>query len=90
MLKALAGPFPDVAFCPTGGITADTAPQFLALPNVKVVRRLVADAGRRDGAAATGRASRALARDAQRSRAASAWRARSGVAQASRSISSIL
>jgi len=36
MLKALAGPFPDVVFCPTGGITAETAPQFLALPNVKV------------------------------------------------------
>lgn len=36
MLKGLAGPFPDVAFCPTGGITPETAPQFLALPNVKV------------------------------------------------------
>lgn len=36
MLKALAGPFADVMFCPTGGITAETAPQFLALPNVKV------------------------------------------------------
>jgi Entner-Doudoroff aldolase len=36
LLKALAGPFPDVAFCPTGGITPETAPQFLALPNVKV------------------------------------------------------
>ncbi len=36
MLKALAGPFPDVVFCPTGGITLETAPQFLALPNVKV------------------------------------------------------
>jgi len=36
MLKALAGPFSDVVFCPTGGITAQTAPQFLALPNVKV------------------------------------------------------
>jgi 2-dehydro-3-deoxyphosphogluconate aldolase / (4S)-4-hydroxy-2-oxoglutarate aldolase len=36
MLKALAGPFPDVMFCPTGGITPETAPQFLALPNVKV------------------------------------------------------
>jgi 2-dehydro-3-deoxyphosphogluconate aldolase/(4S)-4-hydroxy-2-oxoglutarate aldolase len=36
MLKALAGPFPDVVFCPTGGITPETAPQFLALPNVKV------------------------------------------------------
>lgn len=36
MLKALAGPFPDVVFCPTGGITVETAPQFLALPNVRV------------------------------------------------------
>ena len=36
MLKALSGPFADVAFCPTGGITPETAPQFLALPNVKV------------------------------------------------------
>ncbi len=36
LLKALAGPFPDVAFCPTGGITPDNAPQFLALPNVRV------------------------------------------------------
>src|SRR5690606_11653583 len=36
MLKALHGPFPDVAFCPTGGISAQTAPQFLALPNVRV------------------------------------------------------
>lgn len=37
MLKALAGPFPDVTFCPTGGITAETAPEFLALPNVACV-----------------------------------------------------
>jgi 2-dehydro-3-deoxyphosphogluconate aldolase / (4S)-4-hydroxy-2-oxoglutarate aldolase len=36
LLKALAGPFPDVAFCPTGGITPETALQFLALPNVRV------------------------------------------------------
>lgn len=36
LLKALGGPFPEVVFCPTGGITAETAPQFLALPNVKV------------------------------------------------------
>ena len=36
MLKALAGPFTDIVFCPTGGITAETAPQFLSLPNVKV------------------------------------------------------
>lgn len=36
MLKALAGPFPDVVFCPTGGLTPQNAPEFLALPNVKV------------------------------------------------------
>ena len=36
MLKALAGPFADVVFCPTGGVTIESAPQFLALPNVKV------------------------------------------------------
>ncbi len=36
LLKALTGPFPDVAFCPTGGITFETAPQFLSLPNVLV------------------------------------------------------
>jgi 2-dehydro-3-deoxyphosphogluconate aldolase/(4S)-4-hydroxy-2-oxoglutarate aldolase len=37
LLKALAGPFADVQFCPTGGITAQTARDFLALPNVRVV-----------------------------------------------------
>lgn len=36
LLKALAGPFPDVAFCPTGGITPQNAGDFLALPNVRV------------------------------------------------------
>ena len=37
MLKAFAGPFPEVAFCPTGGITAATASEYLALPNVVCV-----------------------------------------------------
>lgn len=37
MLKALGGPFPDVTFCPTGGISAATAAEFLALPNVACV-----------------------------------------------------
>ncbi|HEY6641553.1 bifunctional 4-hydroxy-2-oxoglutarate aldolase/2-dehydro-3-deoxy-phosphogluconate aldolase [Povalibacter sp.] len=37
MLKALAGPFPDVVFCPTGGITRATAPEFLGLPNVACI-----------------------------------------------------
>ena len=34
MLRALAAPFPDVSFCPTGGITRASAPEYLALPNV--------------------------------------------------------
>jgi 2-dehydro-3-deoxyphosphogluconate aldolase/(4S)-4-hydroxy-2-oxoglutarate aldolase len=34
MLKALGAPFPEVVFCPTGGITRATAPEFLALKNV--------------------------------------------------------
>jgi len=37
MLKALSSPFSDVVFCPTGGITRESAPDFLALPNVKCV-----------------------------------------------------
>jgi 2-dehydro-3-deoxyphosphogluconate aldolase/(4S)-4-hydroxy-2-oxoglutarate aldolase len=37
MLKAMAGPFPDVTFCPTGGITATNAPEFLTLPNVACI-----------------------------------------------------
>jgi 2-dehydro-3-deoxyphosphogluconate aldolase/(4S)-4-hydroxy-2-oxoglutarate aldolase len=37
MLKALGAPFPDVLFCPTGGISRATAPNFLALPNVVCV-----------------------------------------------------
>jgi 2-dehydro-3-deoxyphosphogluconate aldolase/(4S)-4-hydroxy-2-oxoglutarate aldolase len=37
MLKALGGPFADVLFCPTGGVTLESAPKFLALPNVGCV-----------------------------------------------------
>lgn len=37
MLKAFGGPFPDALFCPTGGITPETAPDYLALPNVACV-----------------------------------------------------
>lgn len=37
MLKALAGPFQDLYFCPTGGVDGKTAPDFLALPNVGCV-----------------------------------------------------
>lgn len=37
MLKAWSGPFFDVQFCPTGGVTLQNAPEFLALPNVVCV-----------------------------------------------------
>jgi 2-dehydro-3-deoxyphosphogluconate aldolase / (4S)-4-hydroxy-2-oxoglutarate aldolase len=37
MLQAFHGPFPTLKFCPTGGISAETAPNFLALPNVVCV-----------------------------------------------------
>ncbi|MET0279832.1 MAG: bifunctional 4-hydroxy-2-oxoglutarate aldolase/2-dehydro-3-deoxy-phosphogluconate aldolase [Steroidobacteraceae bacterium] len=37
MLKALHSVFPDVGFCPTGGIHQDNAAEFLALPNVRCV-----------------------------------------------------
>ena len=33
-LKAFASPFPQASFCPTGGVDAKTAPDYLALPNV--------------------------------------------------------
>jgi len=36
LLKGFSGPFSDVQFCPTGGVTVDSAPDFLALPNVPV------------------------------------------------------
>jgi 2-dehydro-3-deoxyphosphogluconate aldolase/(4S)-4-hydroxy-2-oxoglutarate aldolase len=49
MLKALAGPFSNVRFIPTGGITATTLAEYLRLPNVfavggswMVVPRLIA------------------------------------------------
>ena len=36
-LKAVAGPVPDVSFCPTGGITPGNAAEYLALANVACV-----------------------------------------------------
>lgn len=36
-LRAFHGPFPQVRFCPTGGIDARSAPEWLALPNVTTV-----------------------------------------------------
>lgn len=37
MLSALYGPFPQVKFCPTGGINLASAPEYLKLPNVLCV-----------------------------------------------------
>ena len=37
MLKAWSGPFGDIRFCPTGGVTVANAAEFLALPNVVCV-----------------------------------------------------
>ncbi|QTD98213.1 bifunctional 4-hydroxy-2-oxoglutarate aldolase/2-dehydro-3-deoxy-phosphogluconate aldolase [Streptomyces cyanogenus] len=36
-LRSLAGPLPQARFCPTGGIGPQTAPDYLALPNVGCV-----------------------------------------------------
>lgn len=50
-LKAISGPLPAIRFCPTGGISAEKAPDYLALPSVLCVggswiatRKMVADA----------------------------------------------
>jgi 2-dehydro-3-deoxyphosphogluconate aldolase/(4S)-4-hydroxy-2-oxoglutarate aldolase len=37
VLQALYGPFPQVRFCPTGGINAQSASAYLKLPNVACV-----------------------------------------------------
>lgn len=36
-LKALSGPLPEIRFMPTGGITVENAPDYLALPNVACI-----------------------------------------------------
>lgn len=37
MLKSIFGPLPQVKFCPTGGVSLKSAPNYLALPNVVCV-----------------------------------------------------
>ena len=37
MLKAISGPLPEVFFVPTGGITAETANDYLSLANVRAI-----------------------------------------------------
>ncbi len=64
-LRSVAAPVPAARFCPTGGITPASAPDYLALPNVGCVGGswlTPADAVRRgDWAAITGLAAQAAA-----------------------------
>ncbi|GAB3591452.1 hypothetical protein GCM10027446_09420 [Angustibacter peucedani] len=67
-LAAVAGPLPDLRFCPTGGITAASAPAYLALPSVACVGgswltpRSAVDEGRWDVVETLAREAAALAR----------------------------
>ena len=76
MLRSLAGPFPDLAICPTGGITEASAPEFLQQPNVPCVGGswMVAaewiGAGRYDLVEASARRARAMIDAAQAVRGA--------------------
>ena len=60
MVRALAGPFPQVRFCPTGGIGEKNAAEWLAEPNVLAVGGSwiapVSDIRKGDWAAITARA----------------------------------
>lgn len=66
MIRSLAGPFPDLALCPTGGINESTAREYLAQPNVLCVGgswMVPADwimAGRFDEVEASARRARAM------------------------------
>jgi 2-dehydro-3-deoxyphosphogluconate aldolase/(4S)-4-hydroxy-2-oxoglutarate aldolase len=69
-LAALASPLPQLRFCPTGGVTLETAPRYLKLPNVIcvggswMVNRATIAAG--DWPAITEAAAKASALDAHR------------------------
>jgi 2-dehydro-3-deoxyphosphogluconate aldolase/(4S)-4-hydroxy-2-oxoglutarate aldolase len=71
-LAALASPLPQLSFCPTGGITLDSAPRYLKLANVIciggswMVNRNVIEAG--DWSAITETAAKAAALDEHRRR----------------------
>lgn len=61
-LKALAAPFGNVRFCPTGGISLENAPEWLAFePVLCVGGSWVAPRGAPDGAAITAAAREAMA-----------------------------
>jgi 2-dehydro-3-deoxyphosphogluconate aldolase/(4S)-4-hydroxy-2-oxoglutarate aldolase len=71
-LSALASPLPQLRFCPTGGITPDSAPRYLSLPNVIciggswMVHRNTIEAG--DWSAITASAAKAAALNEHRRR----------------------
>lgn len=71
-LSALASPLPQLRFCPTGGITPDSAPRYLSLPNVIcvggswMVNRNTIEAG--DWSAITASAAQAAALNEHRRR----------------------
>ena len=65
-IKALASPLPGISFCPTGGITQESAPDWLALSNIAcvggswVASQAAIAAGDFDGITARARAAAAL------------------------------
>ncbi len=67
-LRAIGAPIPQVAFCPTGGVTPENAPDYLALKNVRcvggswVAPRALVDAGDWTAIEALARQAAALAR----------------------------
>jgi 2-dehydro-3-deoxyphosphogluconate aldolase / (4S)-4-hydroxy-2-oxoglutarate aldolase len=67
-LKSIGAPIPQVSFCPTGGITPENAPAYLALPNVIcaggswVAPKAMIASGDWAGITALARAAAALAR----------------------------
>jgi 2-dehydro-3-deoxyphosphogluconate aldolase/(4S)-4-hydroxy-2-oxoglutarate aldolase len=61
MARALAGPFPQLRLCPTGGIAPEPAREYLALPNVACVGGSWITAGAPDWSDVTTRARAAAA-----------------------------
>lgn len=67
-LKSIAGPLPQVSFCPTGGVSLTNAPNYLSLPNTLcvggswVAPQNLIDAGDWDGITELARQAAALAR----------------------------
>lgn len=68
MLKALGGPFVEAVFCPTGGVSASNANEYLSLPNVLcvggswVAPKAMVDAGDWSGIEALAKEASQLAR----------------------------